>query len=100
MLVVAGTIVLDPAKREVATAAFERMRAATLQEPGCRSYQAYLDRNDPGTLFIFEQWESEEALAGHFTAPHMAEFGKAMAGFGIKSTDVQKYVVSGQTKLM
>jgi quinol monooxygenase YgiN len=100
MLVVAGTIVIDPSKAEIATAAFEKMRAATLKEPGCLEYQAYLGRTDPGTLFIFERWENDAALGAHFATPHMAEFGKAMGGFGVKSTDVQKYEVGAVTKLM
>ena len=100
MLVVAGTIGLDPTKRETASAAFDVMREATLKEPGCISYQAFFDRGDPGTIFIFEQWKDEAALTAHFSAPHMADFGKAMGDFGVTSTDVQRYDVSAQSKLM
>ena len=100
MLVVAGTIVLDPAKRETASAAFNVMRDATLKEPGCISYQAYVDRADSGTIVSFEQWKDEAALTAHFGAPHMAEFGKAMGDFGVTSTDIQRYDVSAQSKLM
>ncbi len=100
MLVVAGTIVVDPAKRDTASAAFDIMREATLKEPGCISYQSYFDRADPGTIFIFEEWEDDAALTAHFTAPHMADFGKAMGDFGVKSTDIQRYDVSAQSKLM
>lgn len=100
MLVVAGTIVIDPAKRPEAEAAFEKMRAATLKEPGCIAYQAYFDRTDPGIIFMFEKWENEEALNAHFVTPHMADFGGAMANFGVKATDVRKLEVSGETKLM
>jgi quinol monooxygenase YgiN len=94
MLVVAGTITLDPAKRGLIDAAFEKMRAATLQEPGCIEYQAYADRNDPGTVFMFEKWESQDALNAHFVSPHMAEFGKAMGEAGVKGMDIRKYEVS------
>jgi quinol monooxygenase YgiN len=100
MLVVAGTIVIDPAKRLEAEAAFEKMRAATLKEPGCITYQAYFDRTDPGIIFMFEKWENEEALTAHFSTPHMADFGGAMGTFGVKATDVRKLEVSAETKLM
>jgi len=94
MLVVAGTITVDPAKRSIIEAAFEKMRAATLQEPGCIEYQAYADRNDAGTIFMFEKWESQDALSAHFVSPHMAEFGKAMGEAGVTGMDVRKYEVS------
>jgi len=100
MLIITGTISIDPAKRAVLEAAFDKMRAATLKEPGCLAYQIYLDRTDPGTVLLFEKWESEEALSGHFTSPHMAEFGKALGGAGVRGSDVKKYAVTGETKLM
>ena len=96
MLVVAGTITLDPARRPDAEAAFDRMRAATLQEPGCLAYQAYHDRKDPGTVFLFERWRSQADLDAHFATPHMAEFGAAIAVLGVTSMDVKKYVVSSE----
>jgi len=96
MLVVAGTITLDPAQRSAAEAAFDRMRAATLAEPGCISYQAYLDRADAGTVFIFEKWHSQADLDAHFATAHMAEFGAALGSCGVTGMDVKKYVVSGE----
>jgi quinol monooxygenase YgiN len=94
MLVVAGIIRIDPKNRALADAAFEKVRAGTLTEPGCLEYQAYSDRSDPGIIFMFEKWASEEALAKHFQTPHMAEFGAAMGGFGVKGMDVKKYEVA------
>jgi quinol monooxygenase YgiN len=96
MLVVAGTITLDPTCRAEAEAAFDRMRTATLAEPGCLSYQAYLDRSDAGTVFIFERWRSQEDLDAHFATVHMAEFGGALASCGVSGMDVKKYVVSSE----
>ncbi len=96
MLVVAGTISIDPAQRATAEAAFDRMRTATLAEPGCISYQAYVDRADPGTVFIFERWRDQADLDAHFATPHMAEFGAALAGCGVRGMDVRKYVVSAE----
>lgn len=96
MLVVAGTITLDPARRPAAEAAFDRMREATLQEAGCLAYQAYHDRKDPGTVFLFERWRSQADLDAHFATPHMAEFGAAIANLGVTSMEVKKYVVSSE----
>jgi quinol monooxygenase YgiN len=96
MLVVAGVIQIDPARRTAGEAAFEKMRAATLNEEGCLEYQAYADRADPGTLFMFEKWKDQAALDAHFTSAHMAEFGAALAGLGVRGMDVRKYVVSSE----
>lgn len=100
MLIVAGTIHVDPAKRTQAEAAFDRMREATLKEPGCLEYQAYIDRKDPGTVLIFEKWESDDALRAHFATPHMAEFGAALAQLGVRGSNVKRYDVRGESQLM
>lgn len=94
MLVVAGTISLDPERRTTAETAFDRMRAATLAEPGCISYQAYLDRTDPGVVFLFERLRSQDYLDAHFATAHMAEFGAALAACGVRGMEVRKYAVS------
>jgi quinol monooxygenase YgiN len=96
MLVVAGVIQIDPNRRAAADEAFEKMRAATLTEEGCIEYQAYADRADAGTLFMFEKWKDQAALDAHFASPHMAEFGAALGGLGVRGMDVKKYVVSSE----
>jgi len=100
MLIICGTVTIDPAKRPALETAFDKMRAATLKEPGCLAYQIYLDRTDPGTVLLFEKWESDAALGAHFTTPHMAEFGKALGAAGVRGSDVKKYAVSNESKVM
>ncbi len=100
MLIIAGTITLDPAKRSEAERAFDRVREATLKEPGCRGYQAYFDRGDQGVLFLFEKWDGPEALASHFKTPHMAEFMTAMGGLGVTGMDIKRYEVSSEGPMM
>ena len=96
MIIVAGTVTFDPAKRSVLEAAFDNMRAATLKEPGCLEYQAYGDRKDPGSVLIFEKWESDAALRAHFATPHMAAFGAAIAQAGITASAVKRYEVTSE----
>jgi len=100
MLIVAGVIQLDPSKRAQLEAAFDRVRQATLTEPGCLEYQAYLDRQEPGTVFLFERWDSEAALEAHFRTAHMAEFTAVMASVGVKGTHIMKYEVGNESRLM
>jgi quinol monooxygenase YgiN len=96
MLIVAGVIQIDPSHRQAAEEAFQKMRAATLSEAGCIEYQAYAGRADAGTLFMFEKWTDQAALDAHFASPHMAAFGAALGGLGIRAMDVKKYVVSSE----
>lgn len=96
MLIVAGVIQIDPTRRAAAEEAFGKMRTATLKEAGCIEYQAYVDRADPGTLFMFEKWTDQAALDAHFISPHMADFGAALAGLGVRGMDVKKYVVASE----
>ena len=66
MIVIAGTIPIKPERREEAKQLALQMAAATHAEAGCLTYQFYADLADPNTFFIFEEWESEEALQRHF----------------------------------
>ena len=54
------------------------MAAATQAEPGCLSYDFYVGVSDPNTLLLFQEWESVEALQGHFDTDHMEEFLKVL----------------------
>ena len=60
MVIVAGTIEVDPADRD----AFLQGRAdavrATRSEPGCIEYSFSADGIEPGLIRIFEIWESKE----------------------------------------
>ena len=94
MLVVAGTIHLDPAKKEEATAAAIEMMKATHTEPGNIEYAFTWDLVEEGMVRVIEQWEDQAALDAHFEAPHMAAFMAKMGGLGITSMDVKKYEIS------
>ncbi|MGH0030117.1 MAG: putative quinol monooxygenase [Myxococcota bacterium] len=94
MLVIAGTISIDPAKREEAIQAAIEMMEETRKEPGCISYTFSADLSEPGDFRIFEEWESQQALDAHFEAPHMAKFQGQMGGFGVRGMKVQRYEVA------
>jgi quinol monooxygenase YgiN len=94
MIVIAGHVALDPAGREPAIAAARAMMAETRREPGCISYAFSADLEDPGRFRIFEEWESDEALAAHFASPHMARFREAVGGLGVREMAVQRYEVA------
>ena len=80
MLFRSGTF---PVKVEVRDDALELMRQmakASQEEEGCISYEFYVGLTDPNTLLLFQEWESVDALQGHFETDHMEEFLKLLPG--------------------
>ena len=100
MIVIGGSIRIDPAKLDEAVGVAQKMMAETKQEPGCVQYNFSLDLADKGLVWIFEEWESEDALSKHFETPHMAEFMQAMPAFGLQVMDVNRYEASAKGPVM
>jgi quinol monooxygenase YgiN len=94
MLVIAGYVRMDPAKRDASVAAATTMMAETRKEAGCISYTFSSDLEDEGVFRIFEEWESPAALDAHFQSPHMAEFQKQIPNLGVKEMKVQRYEIA------
>jgi quinol monooxygenase YgiN len=46
--------------------------APTRTEKGCVQYDLHEAEDHPGQFLFFEKWTSEEALATHLAAPHIA----------------------------
>jgi len=99
MIVIQGTIVINPAKREVAIEAANTMRAATIAEDGCLAYRFGFTTDDPNVLMVAEQWESEEKLMAHAKSPHMAAFGAAIGDVIGGPADVLRFEVSSSGPL-
>ena len=94
MLVIAGTISIDPEKREAAIAAALAMMSETQKEEGCISYTFSADLSQAGDFRIFEEWASQEALDAHMKSPHMAKFQGEMGGFGVRGMKLQRYEIA------
>ena len=45
---------------------------AVRQEDGCLGYDYYISAKDENTVFLFEEWESQQHQQVHLTQPHMA----------------------------
>jgi quinol monooxygenase YgiN len=100
MIVVSGTLTIDPAKADVAQQLTSTLVAETRKEPGNVAYEYFRSHHDPGRWSVFEEWESEDALNTHMASPHMAAFMGAAGDLGISAVDIQRYDVSAKSKLM
>ena len=74
MIIISGTVRIKPEMRETAVSTALTLSAASEAEAGCMMYRFYSDLRDPNTFFLYEEWETEEALAAHFSMPHMIAF--------------------------
>ncbi len=94
MLVIAGQIRVKPERRDDAARLALEVARETVKEAGCRSYRFYGGLEDPGLFFLFEEWDGPEALAHHFTTPHMARFMTEVGALVAGPLEIKRYEVS------
>jgi quinol monooxygenase YgiN len=98
MVIVAGTLEVDPDQREAFLAGrIEGMRASRA-EPGCLEYTFSADPIDPGRVMLFERWASQKDLDTHLAA---ARTRPASPGIAVapKAASIFVYAVSGERPL-
>ena len=74
MIVISGFMDINPNDVEAARAATIAMMTESEKEDGCIRYRFYQDVEHPHLFHVYEEWESEEALAAHAASDHMAEW--------------------------
>lgn len=84
MIVITGTLPLQPSQLPAALDAARTIQLATRSEPGCHAYRFSLDIDDGNLLRVHEEWEDEAALEAHLATPQFADFmeriGDKLAG--------------------
>jgi len=94
MLIVAGSIIAEPGERDTFLGAVQSMVSATLEEPGCQEYAFSPDPNDDNRVMLFELWDDQHALDGHFASAHMAQWQEVRGTLKVVSADIKKYIIS------
>ena len=92
-IVVSADIQLDPAKREETLKTAQKWINGALSQDGCIAYSWCADVNDPARVHVFEEWETEQALADHLAGPQCQGMLGHMAGGGITGAVSRKYRV-------
>lgn len=92
-IVIAGTVDVDPARRDAALEAGKPHMEATRAWRGCLDYVWSADLLTPGRIYVFERWETQEDLAAHFRGPHYLAMRNTIASFGLRGADVHKYAI-------
>ena len=92
MLIVAGQFVVEPDKRDDFLRSREEGMRKSRSEPGCITYVFSADPIEPNLVYLFERWESKEALAAHLaglaSAPRSADVP------GVTMTEILQYDIA------
>lgn len=92
-VLIAGTIDLDPERRDEALQAGKGPIDDALTQKGCLAYAWTADPFDAGRVHVFEHWETAEDLARHLEGPFYAAMLSTLSRFGLRGFDVAKYGV-------
>jgi quinol monooxygenase YgiN len=63
-----------PGKSEDLGAALKSLVQPSREDPTCFVYDLHRSADDPDLWFVYEIWESTDALTAHFEAPFMKDF--------------------------
>ncbi len=94
MLILAGTITVEPSDRARMMELLTPMIAASQAEPGCHAYQFSLDPYDESIVHLFELWADQAALDAHGASEHMAVWKAAATDLAITGRELVKYTVA------
>lgn len=91
MIIIAGTVDVDPERREEALVAASPHMTKTRAQKGCIDYVWSADPLVPGRIYVFERWEDQASLQAHFDGEHYINMRNTIAAHGLTGADVLKY---------
>ena len=80
MIVVAAMLKASEGKADELESEFKKLQPKVLNDPGTMAYAVHRGMDDPSTFFVYEKYDSSDALKAHSQTPHFQEFSKAAAG--------------------
>ena len=83
---VLATLVSPEGMRAETLAAIQALQSATAEEPGTTLFSINEHRDEPGTISVFERYESDAAVDAHRSSPAMQSFREALLALGIRPT--------------
>lgn len=92
MIIIAGTIDVDPERRDACVNAAGPVQKATRDdEPGCLAYCFAIDPVVAGRIQVYELWADQASLAAHFEHENYRQMRVTLGSFGIIRADNKKY---------
>lgn len=99
MILVTGTIDVDPDQRDTFVKAAQEVMTATRAEAGCEQYVFSADLDDAGRFHVVERWAGEDEMTAHMGSDHLAAFMGAIGGI-VKGASLTKWAGATGEKLM
>jgi quinol monooxygenase YgiN len=99
MIVIIGTMKVEPSDRDALLEAAKDVMAETLKEDGCLHYCFTADLLDPSVVHVVERWESEAPLEPHMKTEHIRTFGRALKPLTLHGRDFTIYEVASEKKM-
>lgn len=91
MIIVAGHVELDPARRAEALRAASELFDATRAQPGCLDYVWCADPGRAERVWVYERWSDGPSLAAHLAGPCYRSMLAALGRGGLRGAEVAKY---------
>jgi quinol monooxygenase YgiN len=95
-ILISAQIDVTPEGRETALRTAQPWIDGALAQPGCIHYAWGADLHDPARIHVFEEWESEDALAAHFAGPQYAGMLAHLGASGLTGAVSRKYRVDAE----
>lgn len=93
-IVIEAKVDIDPARRAEALEGARRWIEGAQAQPGCLGYFWTADPHHPQRIHVFEEWESEAALAAHLAGPQYRGMLAHVSGFGLTNAVSRKFAVA------
>lgn len=97
MIIVLGSVTVQPGRMAEALAQSQQHVARSRTEPGCLSHAVHVDTEDPQRLVFVERWADRAALAAHFQVPASRAFVKALTALASAPPQLQVYEAAAAT---
>jgi len=91
MIIVAGHVEFDPARRDIALRSASELFAATRAQRGCLDYVWCADPGSESRVYVYERWSDTASLAAHLAGPLYRGMLEVLGKGGLRSADVAKY---------
>ena len=98
MVIVAGSIFVDPAQVERLVAAVVPLAQKTRKEDGCLHYTLAVDDAAKGEIVVLERWRDEPALRAHLATDHVKIFLEQVGSI-VKAMTAKLYDVSNEREV-
>ncbi len=90
-VLVAGSIDIPDDKRTQALAEAADLMAETRSQAGCQHYVWAADPTSETRVYVYENWDSSEALAAHLAGPYYAGMLGLLGKYNIQNVEVSKF---------